>query len=1075
MSNTSESRQAAASPQGVKRPRRPRPRRWLRRLFVLTCLLLAVLIVLVLLAPTALSTDAGRRFVLAKVNDGIAGSVGADDWALGWFSGQQVTGLTVHGVDRAEVLRVGRVGFADASLWSILTGGLSLGSLEVESVTADIIGYDDGTTNLQRALSMRGAPGTSRTPATPPSPGTPGTGGRGRSAPGRGGPAAPTFTWPSGLSFGLELRDIDVAYRAHDAEPIRLSIPKASLSAADPKHLELTLAAELSQAQRKGEIKADARVDQLFDSAGVYQLDRATAQINAGVKDLPIDLLDELTGQDGKLLALVGPIVNGSVEADITSAGGSAAIEAVGENLNINGKLAFDPSGITNIGTPTIDLTLTPHAWSLLTASDDKPASVLEQPVKIAAKLHGLKLPFTEDQLDLANAGLDLELTVGDAQMRIQDVGEVTLASTTGGVSTTRLGELLTASFNTTSSINRRPGDVKLSIELADLIGPDQKVDTQGLSAKINGELTNAPVAAVLDELLPGLTHGLATRTLGPVVEGNIVADVSPRADGKGRTGKFEIDLLTTGGEAGMQSTLIGKFDQDQQALNADLYDGSFIKFTATPGLVSAYLQAFAKPDDDGKQPNPAAVTLGGPATFRLDLTQARARLNKPEDTTLDDQGYALDPASVRLVGKLTSDKVLLNQNGKRAATLEGMLLDVSTAGLTDETTLVLKADIDYPTPDGGEPKPGKVNSTTTVTGLVNAQGEVDPSTASYKTDTHIRRAPIDLIDALFDVQGELVGAVGPRAKLDATGSYQPALDDGSGGIDLVLKSRTADVDAKLLLEKGRWTLKADAPLSFQVTPRLSQTALKKVMPFLGNAVSARLPIGVTVMKEGFSAPQRDFEVNQLNADINLELGELDLRGEGQLKALLTALGVGDGRLFKATFTPVTINIAGGKLSYTGLSMTVDNLVLDFSGEVDLETNRLDLLMVIPSASISVPLTGTIDKPKIDLVGLGFELLKSELGRKTGQELGGTTGDAVSEKIGGEAGEIVGGLLDELLRGDKPEPGADEDQAQDPENKQAADRPLTDEERQARRERRRKRRERLEREQAEREAQQQQP
>jgi hypothetical protein len=278
---------------------------------------------------------------------------------------------------------------------------------------------------------------------------------------------------------------------------------------------------------------------------------------------------------------------------------------------------------------------------------------------------------------------------------------------------------------------------------------------------------------------------------------------------------------------------------------------------------------------------------------------------------------------------------------------------------------------------------------------------------------------------------------------------------------------------------------------------------LKKVMPFLGGAVSARLPIGVTVQKEGFSAPVQNLNVTDVNADIRLELGELDLRGEGVLKTVLEQLGVGDRSLLNAKFSPVTINLTGGKLAYQGLTMAIDDIALGFSGNVDLNTKQLDLKMTIPGSSLSritwlkgkvdpshaivVPLTGTFDQPRLDVKLLTGEIAKLAVQSQIKGAAGDAIGDKLGDKVGGEAGEVVGGILNEILTGKKAtdtttdtttanegaqDPAQPSEQAEPQDN--ADETQLTPEEREARKERRRLRRERLEREQAEREQNQDQ-
>ncbi len=1082
MSETETTRQTSGSVSGGSKPRR----RWLRRLLLVGGLLLVLVVLLVLLVPTLLSTGMGKGFVLGAVNDSIAGEVEADGLSVGWLSGQSVTGVVVRDADGNEVARVGRVDLPDASLWGLVQGGLALGELRIETVTADIVGYEDGTTNLQRALAGRGG--------APTSSGKPSSGKK--TTPGGG--TASSAAWPEGLSLGVVVRDVDISYRADGvADLIRLTVPQADLTATDPAHLVLKLNAELSQADRKGSVTADAQVDKLFDASGVYQPGQAVARVDAKVSDLPVDLLDALMKQDGRLTALLGPVLNGGVYSDVTAKGGSVDVTAVTEHLDIEGEFAFDDAGVTGVGTSYIKLTLTPQAWAVLSAKGDKPASTLAEPVAVAIELAGFGLPINDNGIDLASANVDLGLTVGDARLLIDQVGEVTLGSTTGGIHSAQLGKRLAATFNTTSSINRKPGGVKLKIELTDLIDDEQRINTTGLSAKINGALTNAPVAAVLDELMPGVTHGLATRTLGPTVDADINVVAGPKADGDGMAGSFNVDLLTTGGEAGLLSALIGQFSTGGLEAHFDLADGSYAKFDLTPGLIEAYREVMAADSGSEETPGTSAVALGGPASFRLEFTEARAELI---DTGTS---YEIMPESLRIQGKLTSPRVKLNREDALAATLRDMLLALDIDVDTGVTGLELMAGIEYPTTDAGEePKMGQVRSVTTLKGVLTAETDLDPDDVSIQTDTHIRQAPIDLIDAYFDMGGELVASIGPKARIDVVGTY--SLGDlidgqGSGGIDLAMVSRVASADMKLLVEDGQWKLKADAPMKFQVTPRLSQVVLKKVNPFLGGAVSAKLPIGVTLKQEGFSVPVSEAEIADVNADINLELGELDLRGEGLLKNVLEQLGVGERSLLNVGFSPVLINLADGKLSYKDLTMSLDDVVLGFSGEVDLSNERLDLKMTIPGSSLNhikwlrgavdpghvivVPLTGTFDKPVIDIKLLSGEIAKAAL---RGQ-LKGAAGDAIGDKIGGEAGAVVGGLLDEFLGGPKEQgtaedtdvPGATQEEADlqpaQPQGKPAVDRPLTDEERQARRERRQKRRERLEREAAEREAQQAEP
>lgn len=1095
---------------GVKAPTR---RRWLKRLVLSGAVVLIVLVALVLLLPTLLSTGAGKGVVFGTVNDGIVGEVEADRLSIGWFGGQSVSGLVVRAEDGTEVARVGRVDLPGATLFGLLRGGLAIGEARIESVTADIIGYDDGTTNLQRALASRG--GAAKT--TKPGEGT------------TSGPGGEVL-WPKGLSFDLVVRDVDVAYRAHGvAEPVRLNIKEADLAGADPTRLLFKLNADVSRGDQTGAVLAEAQLDDLFDGAGVYQLDAASAQVSTLITDLPTDLLDTLLEQGGKLSALLGPVINGDIKSEMNTAGGTATLSLVSEHMDVDGGVAFSDQGVVGAGTSHVRLTVTPAAWAAFSPEGGTRTSTLAEPVGIAVELSEFDLPLTDAGLGLADARVDLKMTVGDTLLQIDKVGKVELKGTSGMIHTDRLGSSLAAAFKTTSAINDRPGGVSVDIELSHLVDEKHLLNLAAVSAKVNGKLTNAPVAAVLDELIPDTTQGLATRTLGPTIDADVSLTTQPNAQGDGVTGSFNVDLLTTGGEVGLLSALIGTFATTAQTAELDLADGSYAKFDLTPELIEAYQAAFAPPQADAVAAKPARavggrlvkpaednlaagrVTLAGSTSVRLSFSEVYSRFVKNDDGV-----FAIDRDSARVTARLRSPEVKLNQQGQLAATLSKLLMDIQSEGLTGDTRLVMNAKVDYPATNADDaPRSGLVESATNVSGLIGNNGEIDATKASYQTVTRVQQAPIDLIDAMFEMNGELVAAVGPRALLDVVGSYSPAnsvvvsadaagaKSQGIGGFDFLLKSRTASADMKLLVEEGKWTLKADAPLSFQVTPRLSQSVLKKVNPFLGGAISAKLPIGVTVKQEGFSVPLHEATIRDVNANINLELGELDLRGEGVLKKLLEQLGVGDRSLLNVGFSPVAINLVGGKLSYKDLAMSVGDVVLGFSGDVDLNNQKLDLKMTIPGSSLSnikwlkgavdpnqvivVPLGGTFDQPTLDFKLLSGEIAKAALKGQLEGVAGDAIGDKLGDKIGGGAGAAVGGLLNDWISGkDSGSAPASTSQLPTPQGGDASPTPalpgavesepvaepeLTAEEREARKERRRIRRERLEREQAEREKQ----
>ncbi|GAB4195893.1 MAG: hypothetical protein Kow00105_10110 [Phycisphaeraceae bacterium] len=991
------------------------------------------------------------------MNDRIEGRLLVDRMTLRWRSGQSLQGVVVEDTAGARIIRIGRLDLPDIGLWDLLRGRLAIGRIEIESVTGDLVGYDDGSTNVQRALRPRGAGSSSRTTSPVPS------------------DAGPTKNWPGGFSFDLWVRDVDLTYRAESVgEPIRLVVAEAVVNATDPNRLKIRLDSAISKRDERSTLFADVEIHNLFSPDGRLTPDQVNIKATTDLAELPVEWIDEALGTEGRYAALIGNRMNGHVLAEITSDGGTAALEWVGEHLNVQANLIYDGNSLrTDDDASSISLTVSPEAWSLITMKGETVHSELKEPARVALKLHRFVLPIDEDGLGLDRLAVDLSFELSDVRLAIAEVGDVMFATTAGRLRSDHFGEQVKLAFDSTSSLNGRPGNVHLEMDVNGLIGPDQRVNTNGITTRINGRLANAPIPAILDELLPTVTRGLATQTLGSVVDADMTVRAEPN-DQSGIGGRFELDLLAGGGESAFQSALIGGFTVETDLIRARLDNGSYAALQVTPGLIDTIRRS----EESGNTDNETRIALHSSAPVRLEIDRAEVSLNRK------DADWTLDTDEARLSARLLSRRATIALDGRPASTIENLAVNLNAnKGLGDQVGIEVRADLLDPA-DPTRAKPGSVESDTTVEGLFDDRGGMTVERAVYTTRTRVRQAPVDLIDALFGMNGDLVAAVGDRALLTVTGRYHPSQDKGAGGgIDLLVKSRLASVDLKLVLAGDRWALQSDAPLNFRVTPRFSQAVLKKVMPFLGGAVSAKLPIEVTVRQDGFSAPFRNPSLTDVQARIDLNLGELDLRGEGVLKTILEQLGVGDRSLLTADFSPVAIHLDDGQIRYEGLSMAIDDVKLVFSGLVDLNSRRLDLRMRIPGTSLSrikwlagkvdpehvieVPLTGTFDKPTVDIKLLTGEIAKAAIrGQVDGQ-----VRDVIGEKIGGEAGAVVGGLLNEILTGGQPDENetqgatesADSPLKQETKAEGEDKRPvLTEEERQARKERRRLRRERLE-------------
>ena len=183
----------------------------LSRLLTVLAVVIIIVFGMVLAAPTLLSTNAGKSFLLNRINSSIPGTISIKTLDLAWFGGQRVEGFAVNGPDGKQVLSLERLS-TKASLLAMVLGNLHFSSTEVSGLRAQIIVDEEGTTSLQRALST-GQPSPGQKPASP----------------------SKNVIMPVAITGDLSLADCEVSITAPGIEPFsikdiksRLPLPKMS-------------------------------------------------------------------------------------------------------------------------------------------------------------------------------------------------------------------------------------------------------------------------------------------------------------------------------------------------------------------------------------------------------------------------------------------------------------------------------------------------------------------------------------------------------------------------------------------------------------------------------------------------------------------------------------------------------------------------------------------------------------------------------------------------------------------------------------------------------------------------------
>ena len=123
----------------VERSSKIKPRkRTVTKALKLGLALIVVLIVLaVLLVPAFISSEKGRRIILARINGAIAGKADFADLSMGWFKGIKVANLSFNDHAGGISVEVEQVS-AKPAYGSILTGNLSLGKTVIDKPRVEV-------------------------------------------------------------------------------------------------------------------------------------------------------------------------------------------------------------------------------------------------------------------------------------------------------------------------------------------------------------------------------------------------------------------------------------------------------------------------------------------------------------------------------------------------------------------------------------------------------------------------------------------------------------------------------------------------------------------------------------------------------------------------------------------------------------------------------------------------------------------------------------------------------------------------------------------------------------------------
>lgn len=145
---------------------KPRKRTVTRMLKLAPAIIVILIVLLVLLVPAFISSESGRRMILARINGAISGKADFADLSMGWFKGIRVANLSFNDDAAGISVEVDRVSTRPA-YGSILTGTLALGHTVIDKPRVEINVQEPSAGPQEKMGEQSTSPGTSTAAALP--------------------------------------------------------------------------------------------------------------------------------------------------------------------------------------------------------------------------------------------------------------------------------------------------------------------------------------------------------------------------------------------------------------------------------------------------------------------------------------------------------------------------------------------------------------------------------------------------------------------------------------------------------------------------------------------------------------------------------------------------------------------------------------------------------------------------------------------------------------------------------------------------------------------------------------------
>ncbi len=960
----------------------PSKTRRYRRMAVIGTGTFLLLTAAVLMLPKLVSTDVGTRLVLAALNGQIPGTVDIDRLTVSWFGRQRVEGLRLQGLEGNDVLSAKDIAMPDLSLVSTVLGYRQYGHVTVTGVIVDLERFDDGTTNIQRALYSSGS-----APQKPAS-------GVGQSN------LHSDFT---DLHMSVELIDTQITYSAPDQTPIVAILNTAAIELNQTRPITVKMSGQVTREGQTGQWNLDAMIRHFFDPQGLPAWDSAQVEAEVNLGQVPIEAIEALSNQHGLLAALIGSHVDSELQIEGTISDVQAKLMVTSPNISVQAHLVKRDGHVRTLGPIPLQWTITPRAWTMLSAGHPTlSGTALVEKAVIRGVVERLEIPLGEQgrfaihRTDV-EAGVSVDDLLIDAGQRLGKLGfshsNLRLVSRKG------IGNQVAVTGQSFAVHADHRGRIGVDLQFSELFDKVGQLSMSTLDTATVVELSDVPVM-LFEKFVPA-AKGVA-QLVGPVLSAELRAHLKPDSDHTAAGVPITLQANSQHLSANLSVIIRPDLTVTQHKDRV-----SWIDLRLTPASLDHLLASFGVAPD--------RMTVAAPTLLRLTVSDAMVVW---QDTQKGKDVSPIDLSKSVLAATLIADTKSLHfpKAQHLSGQFEQVRINVNTLHPDERVDLVAEVVIDDSATSKSAGKP-ILWSTHRIASLFDSDGRLSVPTATITSTTRLDQWPVPLVDKLVHGNGQLIALMGQTATIILETDGPASLP---GHIKFSLESDNARVTAQGMIDRwGKLILTDDLKATLMVTDALGKRYLAALNPILADVRSADQPIELTIDHEGFAISLTRLDVADLKMKGQLEIGTLTMQQGDLGRALvmgLRAMGssIQNQQRFDATFTTLRFTMNDGVIYSDDLWMDTADLLLGTQARVYLTGQqdrwRADVLMGIPGETLH--LVPRLAK-RISPAAL-YELPVTGPLHKLEPDVGSLLTRIVADAALGEAGAPIGQLAIDL-------------------------------------------------------------